>query len=174
MKLIVGLGNPGKEYAGTRHNAGFFAADELAKKLGAVFSINKKFNAELAETKNGRTKIFLLKPLTFMNRSGDAINAAIKYYKIKKTDILIMHDDKDIPIGQYRLQTNRGSAGHKGVESAIECLKTKNFTRLRIGVKAIKPIKDTADFVLGRFTKTEENLLRLSVDSALQEIFSAY
>lgn len=170
MKLIIGLGNPGKAYANTRHNAGFMATEALADKLGATFSVNKKFNADLAVAKIGRGKILLLKPLTLMNLSGDAVIAAVKYFKIKKTDVLVIHDDKDIPVGEYRLQTDRGPAGHKGVESIIGRLNTQNFSRLRIGIKPNRPIKNTADFVLQPFTKAEEKLISKTIALATKEL----
>ncbi len=174
MKLLVGLGNPDKEYIGTRHNTGFIFADRLTKKFDAIFSINKKINADIADIKINGKKFIIVKPLTFMNKSGEAVCLAVKYYKINKSEIVVIHDDKDIPIGQYRLQENRGAAGHKGVESIVNGLKTKNFTRLRIGIKPIRDIRDTADFVLKRFTKSEAVIIDQVVDQAIDKLIEVY
>jgi len=166
MKLIVGLGNPGSEYTNTRHNAGFLAIDRIADKTSAIFSANKKFFAEIAEVKLGRKKLILLKPQTFMNESGKSVQAAAVFYKISPADIVIIHDDKDIALGEYRIQQNRSSAGHNGVQSIIERLGSQNFTRLRLGIKPEKQIADTADFVLGRLTKDEKtNLEKTSIEA---------
>jgi len=170
MKLIVGLGNPGKEYEGTRHNVGFDAVERLAKARGAKFALNKKFNAELAEFGSGKNKTIFVKPLGFMNNSGVSARAISVFYKIKTDDIAVIHDDKDIPLGEYRIQSNRGAAGHKGVESIIEHLGTKNFIRLRIGIEPKKEIDDTADFVLSKFSTAEKTKLNNAIEKALDEI----
>lgn len=170
MKLIIGLGNPGKEYAGTRHNAGFMAIDFLAAKLGASFSLNKKFNAEIGESKIGREKIILAKPQTFMNESGRAAQAICDFYKISPQDILVIHDDKDIALGISKTQTDRTSAGHNGVQSIIEHFGTQNFTRLRLGVKSPTDIADTADFVLAKFSNEEKKILMEVIEKEIEKI----
>ncbi len=161
MKLIVGLGNPGKEYTNTRHNAGFMLVDELAKKLSAGdFKMEKKFNAEIATGNLNGDKIILVKPQTFMNNSGQAVRAVMDFYKLTPADVIVAHDDKDILIGEYKNQNNRGAAGHNGVKSIIEHLGTQDFARVRIGVAPQeRAIDDTADFVLGKFSKDEKNIL---------------
>ncbi|MCX6781537.1 MAG: aminoacyl-tRNA hydrolase [Candidatus Magasanikbacteria bacterium] len=174
MKLVVGLGNPGVEYSDTRHNVGFIAANMMAGKFGVSFSNNKKFNAEIAEAKIGRKKIILAKPLTFMNESGKSVQAIINFFKIKPSDIIVAHDDKDIALGEYKIQFNRSSAGHNGVQSIIDHLGTQNFFRLRLGIKPLKQISDTADYVLGKISKNEkqklDEILPDATDKLLQSL----
>ncbi len=157
MKLIIGLGNPGKKYEHTRHNAGFLAIDELAKNLELKFKDDKKMKAGVAKG----PEIILAKPQTFMNESGVAVRALIDFYKIKPTDIVVIHDDKDIPLGEFRNQTDRSAAGHNGIKSIIEHLGTQNFRRLRVGIATPEMDKydDKADFVLGKFSKEEIKIL---------------
>lgn len=168
MKLVIGLGNPGKEYERTRHNAGFLALDSLAKNWDAEFKLNKKLKSEIAECKIGAEKIILARPQTFMNESGVAARALTDFYKIKPKDITVVHDDKDIPLGEYRDQTDRSSAGHNGIKSIIEHLSTQNFRRIRIGIAtpALAQYSASADFVLGKFSKEEMKIL----DAVLKEI----
>ncbi|MDO9509943.1 MAG: aminoacyl-tRNA hydrolase [Candidatus Magasanikbacteria bacterium] len=168
MKLIIGLGNPGKEYTKTRHNVGFMVIDSLAKNLGADFKLNKKFQAEIAVIKNGKEEIVLVKPQTFMNLSGISTRSILNFYKIKPEDIAVIHDDKDILFGQVKYQTNKSDAGHNGIKSIIEHLNTQDFSRIRVGValEDNKKMGDTANFVLMNFTKTELELL----DGIIKEI----
>lgn len=172
MKLIVGLGNPGKEYENTRHNAGFIALDILCEKLSGSFSLNKKFNAFIAEVKNGREKIYLLKPQTYMNESGLSVRAVLDFYKIGPENVIVFHDDKDIAVGEYKIQTGRSSAGHNGVKSIIEHLGTREFTRVRLGIKPEHPISDTANFVLSKISTAEKKLLNANIEEAIQKIMS--
>jgi len=172
MKLIVALGNPGPEYAMTRHNAGWLAASALVQK----FKLDepkpeKKFNAEITNGALGKEKIILAKPLTFMNKSGEAVGALTKFYKIKPADVIIFHDDKDIALGKYKIQTNRGPAGHNGVISIIKQLKTQDFTRLRLGTApASGKVKDASEFVLKKFNKNDLAKLNEALGRALEEI----
>ena len=168
MKLIIGLGNPGKEYTKTRHNVGFMVIDALAKNLGADFKLNKKFQAEVAVIKNGKEEIVLAKPQTFMNLSGISTRAILDFYKIKPENITVIHDDKDILFGQVKYQTDRSAAGHNGIKSIIEHLNTQNFSRVRVGVALEDKEKmgDTANFVLKNFSKTEME----SLDEIVKEI----
>lgn len=132
MKLIAGLGNPGKEYEKTRHNSGFLAMDELAKKCSLDFS--EKWNALIAKKNiNGETVLFM-KPLTYMNESGHAVSQAVNYYHIDPVDILIMHDDMDLPVGSLRIRKKGSSGGQKGMKSIIDQLGTSDIARIRIGV----------------------------------------
>ncbi|MEK7680527.1 MAG: aminoacyl-tRNA hydrolase [Patescibacteria group bacterium] len=172
MKLIIGLGNPKKEYENTRHNAGFVAIDKFAEKMEAKFTFDKKTNAEVAKTSLKRHKIFLAKPQTFMNNSGIAVRALLGFYKLKSDDMIVVHDDKDIPLGETRVQTDRGPAGHNGVKSIIEYLGTQNFTRIRIGVATAAEIKDAAGFVLGKFTAAEKKILNKVTENVINEIES--
>jgi len=135
MKLIIGLGNPGEEYKKTRHNAGFLALDELvSSNKYQVLSTQLKFNAEISNGTIDSEKIILAKPQTFMNNSGEAVKAIIDYYKIKPEDIIVIHDDLDILLGEYKISKNKNSGGHKGVQSIIDYLGTKDFMRIRIGI----------------------------------------
>lgn len=158
MKLLIGLGNPGKKYENARHNVGFVALEVFRKKYfpDKKWKKEDKFNAEIILTKD---KI-IAKPLTFMNNSGEAVSRICQYYKIVPEDVLIVHDDLDILLGEYRLQKGRGAAGHHGVESIIKNLKTQGFWRLRIGIDS--PLREEvvdSDFVLLDFSKEEESLI---------------
>lgn len=162
MKLIIGLGNPGKSYSQTRHNVGFMALDELISNLSGAdgqfsdFSPQPKFNAEISQGNIGGEKIILAKPQTFMNESGIAAKAIADYYKIPSEEIIVIHDDLDIKLGDWKLAKDRGAAGHRGVKSIIEKLGTKNFVRLRIGItpESSKP-ENVPDFVLKSFEDDE-------------------
>jgi len=173
MYLIVGLGNPGKQYQKTRHNIGFEVISDFQCRLSdsAGWKLNKKFQAEISEIKNGSEKILLLKPQTFMNNSGQAVKAVTKFYKIKPENILIIHDDKDITFGEIKIQIGRGDAGHNGIKSIIQHLGTKDFIRLRIGLKPNRACKkEIADFVLGKFTPNEQKLLPKVIQKASEAI----
>lgn len=180
MRIIVGLGNPGEQYKNTRHNAGFMAADALALKLGLNWEFNKKFKAEI--TKNNCA--ILVKPQTFMNSSGQAASAVLSYYKLlpkklglfkaAKADLAevltVIHDDLDIDLGKYKISVDARSAGHQGVESIINQLKTKNFKRLRIGIRAPAAEKIPADrYVLQEFNSGEEMIIQEVITRLLKE-----
>ena len=165
MILVVGLGNPGKKYEKTRHNLGFRAVDEFARKNNfSDFKLSQKFNAEISEGEINGQKIILAKPQTFMNLSGIIVKSLYTKYKIQDTKyILAIHDDIDLLLGKIRIVKNRGSAGHKGVESIIRELKTENFIRFRIGIKPksyILPSKSSDKFVLQKFNKEEEKIVK--------------
>ena len=159
MKLLIGLGNPGKEYEKTRHNAGFLAIDTLevrSPKSEVRSRLDKKSNAEIATLEMNGEKVLLVKPQTFMNESGKSVRALVDFYKLSPHDIIVMHDDKDIPLGEYRVHKNRGAAGHNGVISIVNHLGTKDFTRIRIGVgPKEKGIEKIVDYVLERFSTSE-------------------
>ncbi len=133
MKLIVGLGNPGKEYEKTRHNSGFMAMDYLSDKCNTTLN-TKKWNANIASVKINGESVLLMKPLTYMNESGNAVIQAVNYYHIDPQDILIMHDDMDIPTGSVRIRKNGSAGGQKGMKSIINHLGTSEIARIRIGV----------------------------------------
>lgn len=178
MKLIVGLGNPGKKYARTRHNVGFMALDALRNRLLDEYDISewelsKKFNAEVCGTSIGPQKIILLKPMTFMNASGQSVQLAAAFYKLVPADILVVHDDKDLPIGEIRYQFDRGDAGHNGVKSIAEQLSTKGFGRLRIGIAhEDMQKKDTSTFVLGNFNLFERSKIKKILEKTSEEILA--
>lgn len=134
MKIFVGLGNPGAEYAATKHNAGFMLADRLAKELGAE-NWKNNFNALVAETFFEGEKIFLVKPQTFMNLSGEAVGAIKNFYKVEPENLIVAHDDMDLPVGKIRLRPKGSGGGHRGIESIIQHLGgAENFSRVRIGI----------------------------------------
>lgn len=173
MKLIVGLGNPGKEYILTRHNAGFLAVEDMLKKFTLPqFTINKKINGEISKGKINKTVSILLKPLTFMNNSGESVEAAMNFYKLAPSDIILIHDDKDIPLGETKVQRDRGAAGHNGVLSVIEKLGTKDFHRIRIGIAPQEKILSTSNFVLNEFSKQELSQLNKVFDTVSAEVIS--
>lgn len=157
MKLIVGLGNPGKEYENTRHNIGYIFIDSLADKLGV--SINKKkFNGLYTEAVINNEKVLLVKPLSYMNLSGEVVEKFVNFYKIDINDILIINDDLDLDVGRVRLRLKGSSGGHNGLKNIALHLKTEDFKRLKIGISNNKLI-DTKDYVLGKFTKEDKEII---------------
>jgi peptidyl-tRNA hydrolase, PTH1 family len=178
MKIIIGLGNPGQEYENTRHNAGFMLVDKLAAEAGAAWKLNKRFKAEIAES----TGVFFIKPQTFMNNSGESVQAVLSYYKLlpKTLGILktkgadlsqiltVAHDDLDIELGKYKVSVDSRSAGHNGVQSIINHLKTKNFQRIRLGIKKSTEQEKipTDKFVLMKFGMEEKR----KIEDAVREI----
>lgn len=171
MFIIIGLGNPGKQYEGTRHNVGFEAIDQIAANFGSpAFSFEKIFNSEMSKGKFKKQKIVLVKPATFMNLSGTAAKKIIKSLKFKTEKLIVLHDDLDIPLGKIRIAQNRSSAHHKGVESTIKELKTKNFIRIRIGIKPEKEIKASENFVLKKFNKEEQKTAREAVKKSAEAL----
>ncbi len=172
MKLIVGLGNPGKEFELTRHNAGWLTLDRFAESENLSSKKSSKLQAEVFDYKVGRNKVILAKPQTFMNNSGISVSIMLNFYRLAAKDIVIVHDDKDIPVGEIRVQTNRGAAGHNGIKSIIEHIGTQDFTRIRIGVGPVEKekIEVISNFVLNKFTKEEFKLLQTAMDHAAVEI----
>lgn len=180
MKIIVGLGNPGKEYEITRHNAGFMAVDFLAEQYNVSWSVDKKSKSLIAEG-NG---LMLIKPQNFMNRSGENVAAIMRYYKmlpsglfgIKKdsdlTQVLtVIHDELDLNLGDYKISQNSGSAGHNGVQSIIDSLKTKNFKRLRLGISTEARKQIPGDkFVLMKFSEEELVKLKKVITETISQI----
>ena len=160
MKLVVGLGNPGKIYKNTRHNIGFILIDKIAQKLEVNFKFNKSLQAEIAECniKENGGKVKFAKPQTFMNDSGKTIKKIKDYFKIKTQDIWVIHDDVDLELGKVRISYNSTSAGHKGVQSMIENI-SQDFYRIRIGIGSSKKIP-TETWVLQRFNNEEIAILK--------------
>ena len=150
MKLIIGLGNPGKSYENTRHNIGFMVLDHFANSN----DWKKKWDTLYQEKIINSEKILLIKPITYMNLSGNAVIEFINFYKINLEDILVIQDDLDLPLGTYRLKTNSSSGGHNGIKSIIKRLGSPNFARLKIGISNIKEM-NTKDYVLGKFSSDE-------------------
>ena len=159
MKLIVGLGNPGKEYTNTRHNVGFMFLDSfLNEKFGDV-SWKNKFNGLCFQNIIGGEKVVFLKPLSFMNLSGTVIQKYLKYFDIKTDDVLVVSDDLDLEFGNFKLKDHGSSGGHNGLKSIEENLGTADYKRLKIGISNRKDI-DTKDYVLGKFTDEDISKLK--------------
>ena len=173
MFLIIGLGNPGKKYQATRHNVGFAITEKFAEKNNfPAFELSKKFNALVSEITLKNEKIILALPQTFMNNSGESAFSLSHFYKIYPQNIIIIHDDIDLPLGKIKISLDRGSAGHRGIESIIQKLGTKEFVRIRIGIlpdKNKKPEKPEK-FVLKKFTKKESELLESTVKQTVNAL----
>ena len=165
MKLIVGLGNPGREYELTRHNIGFMAIDELAKRWNISLNEQKFKGLFGAGFVNGE-KVILLKPLTYMNLSGESIRPLMDYYKIDVEDFVVLYDDLDIPVGKLRLRMKGSAGGHNGVKSTISHLGTQEFQRIRMGIDRPKNGMKVVDYVLGRFTSEEIPDVNHSIEKA--------
>jgi len=176
MKLIVGLGNPGEKYQKTRHNIGFVVIDKLVENLNfatADFKDSKQAKANYLKVNYNNQDIEFLKPMDFMNNSGFSVAYAIKNHDLNpKQDLIVIHDDKDIPLGDIKIQKDKSDAGHNGIKSIINHLKTQNFTRVRIGVAPENPKKigDTANFVLKKFGLFEKKKINTAVEKAVAEI----
>ncbi len=168
MKMIVGLGNPGKEYENTRHNVGFMAIDKIALKNHVTLN-SKKGNGIYTIFEKDNEKILLLKPLTYMNLSGEAVKALMQYYKIGISDILIISDDLDMPTGKFKLKYKGSSGGHNGLKNIELHLKTQEYKRLKIGISNNKSY-DTKDYVLGKFSLEEKE----KIDSVLNTVIDIF
>lgn len=169
MKLLIGLGNPGKEYQNTRHNIGEKIISLWAKENHfPPFKLNKKTQSLVTKGFFKDEEIVLALPQTFMNNSGLAISTLKKIYNVSPNDIYIFHDELDIPLGEIKISVNKSSAGHKGVQSAIDHLKTNEFVRFRIGIKS-ETNKKTEDYVLEKFTSLEQKIL----NELAKKIFSS-
>jgi PTH1 family peptidyl-tRNA hydrolase len=170
MKLIVGLGNPGAQYANTRHNAGYMAIDRLAQRAGLTEAPRGRFHGAVLEGPVAGQKCLLVKPTTYMNRSGTAVAEALAFYKIDAAaDLLIIVDEVALPCGQIRLRPSGGAGGHNGLKDIQQRLGTEAYPRLRIGIGP-KPayIDDQADYVLGRFGEEQWPLVEPAIDRAAQ------
>ncbi len=167
MKLIVGLGNPGKEYQNTRHNSGFMAIDLLADRLGVSITTNK-WNALTAQTRIEGEPVILMKPLTYMNESGSAVSQAVSYYKLEPEDILIIHDDMDLPVGSLRIRKKGSAGGQKGMKSIINCLKTDEIARIRVGVGHSRrgDHEIVPDWVLSPIAKADQEVFQTALKGA--------
>jgi len=164
VKLIAALGNPGKKYESTRHNVGFMILDHLAEQFSASFIVEQKWSVATAAFDLGETRVILAKPQTFMNNSGEAISAVKNFFKIANADILVVHDEIDLPLGKIRMSFDASDAGHNGVKSIIEQI-GQDFHRLRIGVdgRQSRLDMDTHDYVLQNFTTEEEDALKTKI-----------
>ena len=169
MRLIVGLGNPEKDYRGTRHNVGFETINKLAFDFNIAIN-SAKHRAHSGNGIIGGSKVMLAKPQTFMNLSGESISEIMAYYKIPPEDIIVVYDDIDIPVGDVRVR-EKGSAGsHNGMKNILYQLETDEFIRVRIGIGEKPPGWDLADYVLSRFKKTEEEAIITGIESAADAV----
>jgi PTH1 family peptidyl-tRNA hydrolase len=169
VKLIVGLGNPGRQYEGTRHNVGYAVLSELSRRLDAG-PPKARFHGELVETLIGGQKVLLLCPLTYMNRSELSVQAAKDYYKIADQDLLVVCDDINLPLAKLRFRARGSSGGQKGLEDIIERLGTQEFCRLRIGVGTPPEGWDWADYVLSKFRPEERDQIEQAVVKAAEAV----
>lgn len=169
--LIVGLGNPGREYRETRHNAGFMLADRLAGRWGASWRLETKFFAEVAEGSQGGKRWLLCKPQTYMNVSGDAVARLVNFYKFTPDTVLVLVDDADLGLGTIRLRSEGSSGGHHGVQSIEQRLGTRGFPRLKLGIaRPAQSVRNIANYVLGRFDAEELPLLEKVLDRATRQV----
>lgn len=167
--LVVGLGNPGREYRETRHNVGFMVIDQLCKEMGTSMSkVQAKALVGLGKLEGQR--VVVAKPQTFMNLSGQAVGGLVRFYKIPQTNLIIVHDDLDLPLGTLRIRPNGGSAGQKGVASTIQQLGTQEFARLRFGIGRPPGQMDPSAYVLQRFSNAELEMLGAVLDRCVSAI----
>lgn len=166
MKLIIGLGNPGPKYAKTRHNIGFMVLDKLAKKLSLKFTANKNYLVDWAKNET----IELIKPQTFMNNSGSAVNKIIQKHKLSPQDILIVADDIDMELGKLRYRTDGSSGGHKGLQSIIDALGTSEFARLKIGIGRPPVGTEPDEYVTRKFTPEQFDKIKTAILEAVKII----
>jgi PTH1 family peptidyl-tRNA hydrolase len=153
--LVVGLGNPGPNYAKTRHNLGFMVADLLADRIGSKFKVHKRSGAEISTGRLGGRSVVLAKPRTYMNESGRQVGPLANFYSVPPADVVVIHDDLDIEFGRVRLKLGGGEGGHNGLRSIATALGTKDFQRVRIGIGRPPGRKDPAAYVLENFTAAE-------------------
>ena len=165
-RMVVGLGNPGVEYAGTRHNVGFEVLDRLVAAAGLEFRRERKWQVEICKTPSG---LFLLKPQTYMNLSGRAAAAAARFFKISPAEVLVVHDDTSLPLGQLRFRQHGGPGGHNGIRSLIADLGSQDFSRLKVGIGAVSGEKLTGH-VLGRFREEERELAEKALARAVDVV----
>ncbi|MGZ5568371.1 MAG: aminoacyl-tRNA hydrolase [Limisphaerales bacterium] len=169
--LIVGLGNPGKEYDGTRHNVGFALVERLANSWRANWELKKKFNSRLAQVDRDGRRIVLCEPQTYMNSSGEAVQAVSEYYKLPAKQILILADDADLPLGTIRLRPDGSSGGHHGLESIEQHLGTRAYARLKIGIgRGAEDGRQISGFVLGRFAASDKKVVEEVLGRASQQV----
>lgn len=170
MKLIAGLGNPGRLYRDTRHNLGFKVVDKLSKKFALKVIRKERFGAKFGEVRIKKEKIILVKPLTFINLSGEAVSHLCRYFRLEPSSLLVICDDLNLSLGKIRIRPKGSAGGHKGLHSIIEKLGTKDFARLRIGIGNPLPTEDAVNFVLSKFNPQEKILIDQSVTLAAEAV----
>jgi PTH1 family peptidyl-tRNA hydrolase len=169
LRIVVGLGNPGPDYARTRHNVGYLVADSFARQLGAEFTVSK-FQSELAEGRAGAERVWVMKPQTWMNRSGEAVGPALHFWKAELSDLVVVHDDLELEPYRIQLKVGGGHSGHNGLKSLNGHVGGVDYARVRVGVGRPPPMMDPADYVLGRFPKGEQDQLDDCVERAVEAV----
>jgi PTH1 family peptidyl-tRNA hydrolase len=171
LYLIVGLGNPGANYARTRHNAGFLAVDRLARRWQADWTLDDHFGSRLAKTEREGRRLMLCQPQTFMNLSGEAVGKLAAYFQVSPKRLLVVVDDADLPLGEIRLRSQGSSGGHHGLESVEQHLATRRYPRLRIGIgRAAEGAREITGHVLGRFNAAERKMLEVILERTADSI----
>jgi PTH1 family peptidyl-tRNA hydrolase len=166
--LIAGLGNPGPQYEYTRHNVGFWWLDQLAHEMNVNFAVDSKYHGQLARCQLSGNKLFMLKPMQFMNRSGQSVAALANFYKIPPTNILVIHDELDLPAGTARLKKGGGHGGHNGLRDIIACTGTKDFLRCRLGIDHPGNNKDVSNYVLSKPSQSDRQAIMNAIDDSLR------
>ncbi len=170
LHLIVGLGNPGAEYAKTRHNAGFLLVEKLAAEWQADWKNERRFNARLARAERNGRRVMLCQPHTFMNSSGEAVGALVRYFQLRpQLELLVAVDDADLPLGEIRLRTGGSSGGHHGLESIEQHLGSREFARLRLGIGRQDGAREITDYVLSRFDRAEAAWVKKVLERAASQ-----
>ena len=167
LRLIIGLGNPGSEYAETRHNAGFWFCERLARELGTSFSRESRYHGLVAKTRHSGEDLWMLMPQTFMNRSGQAVKALAHFYRIEPAEMLVVHDELDIPPGQMRLKFGGGLGGHNGLKDITAHLGTQDYWRLRVGIGHPGDRNEVINYVLKPPRREEREEIDIALDRAL-------
>lgn len=171
LRLVVGLGNPGADYARTRHNAGFMVVQEIASRVSAQWNFEKKFNARVAKAERGATKLLLAEPQTYMNASGEAVGALLNFYRVPVAGLLVVVDDADLPFGEIRMRPKGSSGGHHGLESIEQHLGTREFARLKVGIgRTVDGRREITNYVLGKFSAAETKLLEKVLKRAADQV----
>jgi peptidyl-tRNA hydrolase, PTH1 family len=168
--LIVGLGNPGKEYAQTRHNAGFLVTEALVGRWHSAWRLERRFSARVARTDRNGKRVLLCQPQTFMNASGEAVRQLVDYYRVTTDKILVVVDDADLPLGTIRLRPSGSPGGHHGLESIEQHLGSREYARLRVGIGRQAGAREITGHVLGRFNSTEAALMDRVFDAASNQV----
>ena len=167
--LIVGLGNPGGEYARTRHNAGFMVVERLAARWKAAWTYEKKFDARLTKAQRGERQVLLCEPQTFMNLSGEAVGLVLDFYRVAREHVLVIVDEADLPLGEIRMRPAGSAGGHHGLESIEQHLGSRQYARLRLGIGRQSTERQITGHVLGRFSSTETGLLDKVLERATNQ-----
>lgn len=163
MKIIIGLGNPGRKYTDTRHNTGYQVVEELAGRY-TIDKEESKFDAIIGHLQIGTEKVLVVKPLTYMNLSGNAVQPLVHWYKLPLSDLMVVYDDMDLPTGLLRIRASGGTGGHKGMVSICQRLSSNDFPRIRVGIG--RPADETIDWVLGKFYGEEKQIMQGTIEKA--------